>query len=147
MKAIGHLCMKLTGIGIAIFVFSFLVSQISASSLLYGQTVGFTGTQTTLPASGLNAPEGVAVDSAGNVFIADTDNSRVLELPKTATGYGAQTALPFSGVYHRGVAATGIAVDSVGDVFIADYETVGSGGIADSDGLRGADDPAVQRPA
>ena len=44
MKAIGHLCMKLTGIGIAIFVFSFLVSQIPASSLLYGQTVTFTGT-------------------------------------------------------------------------------------------------------
>lgn len=29
------------------------------------------------------------MDSTGDVFIADTDNSRILELPKTGTGYAA----------------------------------------------------------
>ncbi len=62
------------------------------------------------------APREVALDSAGDVFIVDTTNNRVVELPKTSTGYGQQTTLPFSGL--NGPA--GVALDSEGDVFIAD---------------------------
>ena len=61
--------------------------------------------------SGLNQPNGVAVDSAGNIFIADTYNSRVV---KVAQG-GAQTTVG-SGLNQP----SGVAVDAAGDVFIAD---------------------------
>ncbi len=50
------------------------------------------------------------------MFIADDGNNRVVELPKIATGYGAQTTLPASGLNN----STGVAVDGTGDVFIAD---------------------------
>jgi serine/threonine-protein kinase len=39
-----------------------------------------------LPFTGLNRPTGVAVDTAGNVYVADSGNNRVLELPGTAVG-------------------------------------------------------------
>jgi serine/threonine-protein kinase len=34
-----------------------------------------------LPFTGLIAPQGVAVDAAGNLYAADTGNNRVLKLP------------------------------------------------------------------
>ena len=69
------------------------------------------GAQTTV-GSGLNFPDGVAVDGAGDVFIADTDNSRVVEVP---AGGGAQITVA-SGLNDP----SGVAVDGAGDVFIAD---------------------------
>jgi serine/threonine protein kinase, bacterial len=38
-------------------------------------------TQAELPFTGLHGPNGVAVDSAGNVYITDVNNNRVLKLP------------------------------------------------------------------
>jgi DNA-binding beta-propeller fold protein YncE len=38
-------------------------------------------TSITLPFNGLNSPQGVAVDAAGNVYVADAGNNRVLKLP------------------------------------------------------------------
>ena len=69
------------------------------------------GVQTTV-GSGLNGPYGVAVDGAGDVFIADTYNNRVVEVP---AGGGAQTTVGASLNFPQGV-----AVDGAGDVFIAD---------------------------
>ncbi len=57
---------------------------------VYPQSVTFAGVQTTVPASGLSYPAGVAVDGAGDIFIADYFNSRVVEVP--AAG-GAQSTL------------------------------------------------------
>ena len=74
------------------------------------------GAQTTV-GSGLNYPTGVAVDGAGDVFIADSDNNRVVEVP---AGGGAQTTVG-SGLNYP----SGVAVDGVGDVFIADTTTAG----------------------
>jgi serine/threonine-protein kinase len=34
-----------------------------------------------LPFTGLNSPWGVAVDSAGNLYVADSGNGRVVKLP------------------------------------------------------------------
>src|SRR5277367_6019706 len=82
-----------------------------ASPVVTAQSVTFAGTQTILPASGLQ-PFGVAVDSAGDVFA--TSGNDVLELPWTATGYGPQTTLPASGLS----GPWGVAVDSAADVFI-----------------------------
>ncbi len=85
------------------------------------QSVTFAGGQTILAGGVSNVfggvpVNGVAVDSTGNVFIADIVINSVVELPKTSTGYGAQTTLPFSGLNNP----AGVAVDSEGDVFIAD---------------------------
>jgi len=57
-------------------------------------------------------PYGVAVDGAGNVFIADTGNNQVVEVP--ASG-GAQTTV-VSGLS----SPYGLAVDGAGDLFIAE---------------------------
>ena len=70
------------------------------------------GVQTTVPATGLNSPTGVAVDGAGDVFITDTNNNRVVEV----TPSGVQTTVPTNGVsfpYYP-------AVDAAGDVFFLD---------------------------
>ncbi len=61
---------------------------------------------------GTSQPTGVAVDGAGDVFIADNQNNRVVEVP---AGGGAQTTVG-SGLYYP----QGVAVDGAGDVFIAD---------------------------
>ena len=54
----------------------------------------------------------MAVDEAGDVFVADTLNDRVVELPAGGT----QVTLPFSGLSNP----SGVAVDGAGDVFVAD---------------------------
>jgi sugar lactone lactonase YvrE len=48
-------------------------------ALLAGSTAPFE-----LPFTGLNRPTGVTVDTAGNVYVADSGNNRVLELPSAA---------------------------------------------------------------
>ncbi len=72
------------------------------------------GVQTAVPASGLFYPSGVAMDGAGDIFIADSDNSRVVEVP---AGGGPQTTVGSGLLY-----PSGVAVDGAGDVFIADYD-------------------------
>jgi serine/threonine protein kinase, bacterial len=63
--------------------------------------------QTVLPFTGLTYPISVAVDAAGNVYLTDTGNDRVLKL---AAGSNEQTVL------HPG----GLAVDAAGDVYVID---------------------------
>ena len=88
-----------------------------ATTLLHGEGQGPAiafgpGVQITVPTSGLGNPYGVAVDGAGDVFIADQSNNRVVEVP---AGGGPQTTVG-SGLNQP----TGVAVDGAGDVFIAD---------------------------
>ncbi|MFD8057981.1 hypothetical protein ACFXA0_20195 [Streptomyces cyaneofuscatus] len=49
--------------------------------------------QVTVPTTGLLHPDGLALDGAGNLFIADFDNDRVVELPMR----GGQRPLPVAG--------------------------------------------------
>jgi sugar lactone lactonase YvrE len=83
-------------------------------------------------ASGLCYPNAVAVDGAGNVYVSDAGNSRVLEYSP-----GAVTATKVFGVDGsgsnftsqgcQGISAvslcspSGVAVDSAGDVYISDF--------------------------
>jgi serine/threonine protein kinase, bacterial len=69
--------------------------------------------QTVLPFTGLTYPSGVAVDAAGNVYLTDTWNDRVLKL---AAGSNEQTVLPFTGLKYPGA----VAVDTAGNVYVAD---------------------------
>ena len=64
-------------------------------------------------ASWADHPYGVAVDGAGNVYIADTDNNAIEEWNATTQTV---TTLVSSGLNEPG----GVAVDGAGNVYIAD---------------------------
>jgi hypothetical protein len=89
-----------------------------ASGLASAQSVTFASAQSVLPfvVGSVGYPVGIAIDRAGDVFVADYASNSVVELPNTSTVYGPQTTLPFSGLSYP----EGIAVDSAGDVFVAD---------------------------
>lgn len=74
---------------------------------------GPTPRQSLLPFTGLTNPSNIAADAAGNVYLTDTWNDRVLKL---AAGSSEQTVLPFTGLSRP----AGVAVDSAGDVFVTD---------------------------
>jgi beta-lactam-binding protein with PASTA domain/sugar lactone lactonase YvrE len=87
-----------------------------ASSFLYGIANGPAitfppGKQITV-GSGLGLTSGVALDAAGDVYITDSSNSQVVEVP---AGGSTQTTVGsgFSG-------PSSVAVDGAGDVFVAD---------------------------
>jgi sugar lactone lactonase YvrE len=70
------------------------------------------------PSISFKAPQGVAVDSLGNVYVADTGNARVVEI--SPFGYFAPAVmLQFPGA-PKLVTPVGIAVDSSGNVYVAD---------------------------
>ena len=62
--------------------------------------------------SGLNGPTGVGVDAAGDLFIADTGNNRIVEISNNDT---VQTTVA-SAVTNP----NGVAVDAAGDVFVTE---------------------------
>jgi len=64
--------------------------------------------------SGFNEPTGVAVDSAGNVYVADASNNAVKRI---AAAGGAITTLGSGFNY-----PTGVAVDSAGNIYVADTD-------------------------
>ena len=76
----------------------------------------------------LHTPFGVAVDGAGDLFIADTQNNRIREVNATTriiTTVAGTGAPSYSGDGGPATSAglnnpTGVAVDSAGDIFIAD---------------------------
>ena len=68
---------------------------------------------TALVSSGLNLPVGVAVDKAGNVYIADANNSAIEEWTLTNNSMTTLISNGLSQPY-------GVAVDSAGNVYIAD---------------------------
>ena len=81
------------------------------------QVVFAPGTQSTLPAGGgFSQPLGDAVDAAGNVYIADTLDSRIIEIPKSGSGYGTPVILPTRNLN----SPSAVAIDGSGNLFIAD---------------------------
>ena len=90
-------------------------------------TAGFSGDDGPATGARLNSPFGVAVDSLGNVFIADSSNHRIRKVAPTGTittAAGIGNA-GFSGDGGAAAAAQlnnplGIAVDAAGNLYIAD---------------------------
>jgi hypothetical protein len=66
--------------------------------------------------SALDGPASVAADSHGNVYIADSGNDRVQEIPASGASAGEAETTGASTVQQ----ATGVAADSAGDVFVAE---------------------------
>jgi uncharacterized protein (TIGR03437 family) len=88
---------------------------------------GYAGDGGPATSAALGFPEGVAVDSANNVYIADTDNIRIRKVSggiiTTVAGNGTQG---FSGDGGPATSAAlgfpeGVAVDSANNVYIADH--------------------------
>ncbi len=100
------------------------------ASLVLGQS-NFTSITSAVTQSGMYIPQGVAVDSSGNVWVADS-NSRVLEFkPPFSNGMNASLVLgkpnfTYGGDYNYGAtqsgmdAPPGVAVDSSGNVWVVD---------------------------
>ena len=68
--------------------------------------LGFTG-------GGLNGPSGIAVDAAGNVWVANNNGSGVSEFNSSGTAISPDTGFTGGGLY----APLGIAVDAAGNVW------------------------------
>ncbi len=65
--------------------------------------------------SGFNYPEGVAVDAAGNVYVADTYNNAVKKIPYSGGSYGTPVTLA-SGLNYP----TSVGLDGGGNVYVVD---------------------------
>jgi DNA-binding beta-propeller fold protein YncE len=89
-------------------VYSPDINKSQVLKLAHGATAS-----TQLPFAGLSHPAGVAVDTAGNVYVADSGNHRVLKL---AAGSNTPTELSFTGLSDP----YGVAVDTAGNVYVTD---------------------------
>ena len=116
-----------SGTGSTIVVFSYDADpgdKRTGTLTIAGQTLTVTqagsayiaapGPVTTLVGSGLSNPYRVAVDGAGNVYIADTGNNAIKEW---SAANNTVTTLVASGLNQP----KDVAVDGVGNVYIADY--------------------------
>ena len=104
----------------------------SSATRVYGQSGNFTTASIGIPASASNlvAPTAIAVDSIGNVYIADTFNNRVLVYAGGSTTatlvYGQNGSLSANSTNNGGISANSlnfpedIAIDASGNVYICD---------------------------
>lgn len=89
--------------------------SLAQSPSIYG-TAHFSGANKVIM-GGLSLPEGVAVDSNGNVYVADYGNSRVVEATLANHRYTTNNVLADGGSYPYGV-----AVDKSFNIYVADPE-------------------------
>src|SRR5204862_8314739 len=77
-----------------------------------------------------NHPSGMAGDSAGNVYVADTDNNTIRKVTPVGTNWVVTTLGGMAGIWGSadgaGSAArfsnpNGVAVDSAGNIYVADF--------------------------
>ena len=104
-----------------------VVSNGTISTVAGTGSAGFAGDGAASPSAQVNFPSGVATDSAGNVYIADTSNQRVRKIAGGVISTVAGNGTP--GYGGDGGAATSaqlnwpvsVAVDSAGNIYIADF--------------------------
>jgi hypothetical protein len=103
-----------------------IVSNGQITTVAGNGTAGFVGDGSSATAAELSLPNAVAVDTSGNLYIADTNNHRIRKVSSgtitTIAGSGEEF---FSGDGGSATAAaldspTGVAVDTAGNLYIAD---------------------------
>ncbi len=106
---------------------AFTQSGNTIHSVAGNETAGFSGDGWTAALAQINWPEGLAFDSAGNLYIADTLNNRVRKVtPAEVISTVAGTGSPgYSGDSGPAIAAklhspSSIALDSKGNPYISD---------------------------
>ena len=106
-----------------------VTAQGAISTIAGTGSQGYSGDEGPATTAALNFPSGVAVDGAGNVYIADTGNYRVREVAKdgTITTVAGTGVGGFSGDGGPAAAAqllgpNGVAVDAAGNLYIADSQ-------------------------
>ena len=98
-----------------------LVTTLTGTPVVFGSADG------TGAAASFNHPEGVATDSAGNVYVADVMNSIIRKITSagvvsTLAGTpGASGSTDGSGAVASFGNPTGVATDSAGNVYVADF--------------------------
>jgi uncharacterized protein (TIGR03437 family) len=111
-----------------------VIRKVSASSGVIttvagtNATYGFGGDNGPATSAELNGPNGIAVDSAGNLYIADTSNSRIRKVSASngvITTFAGDGTPGFTGDGSSATSAElngpwGVAVDSAGNLYIAD---------------------------
>ncbi|MEM6431630.1 MAG: NHL repeat-containing protein [Deinococcota bacterium] len=105
-----------------------IITTVAGSGAIGHLNGSFSGDGGAATAAQLDSPGGIAIDSAGNLFIADTGNARIRKVDTTGiiTTVAGNGSSGFSG---DGGAATAaqlsfpfkVAVDSAGNLFIADW--------------------------
>lgn len=106
----------------------------TTATRVYGQGgsgTNFTASSATVSATGLSGPAGLALDSSGNLYVADYNNSRVLFFPSgsvTATRvYGQAGSFTTNTINNGGVSANslespyGLLLDPSGNLYVSDY--------------------------
>ena len=90
-------------------------------------TAGYLSDNVAATGTRINSPRDVVVDSAGNLFIADTSNNRIRKVDTggTITTFAGTGTASFSGDGGAATSATirqpqGVALDSSGNLYIAD---------------------------
>ena len=100
-----------------------IATPIVTVSTLAGSTYGYTdGTGTSAK---FDSPSGVAVDGAGNVYVADQANHRIRKITtsgvvSTLAGSGTPGYTDGTGTSAKFSSPTGVAVDGAGNVYVAD---------------------------
>ncbi len=113
----------------------FYPSGSTTATRVYGQGGSFTANSENnggVSASSLFYPAGVALDSSGNLYVADTENNRVLFYPSGSTTatrvYGQGGSFTANTENNGGVSASslfypaGVALDSGGNLYVADQQ-------------------------
>ncbi len=103
------------------------------AGIVYGQGGTFTsGTANNggITANSLILPEGLAIDGSGNLYVADSNNNRVLFYPRGSTTaarvYGQNGSLTSNTPDNGGISATSLSnpvavtLDSAGNLYVAD---------------------------
>jgi len=76
--------------------------------------VAFLGAQSTVPATGLSGPFGAAMDSSGNLYIADTGHNQIVKIDPA----GNKTTVSVSPLSLS--LPSGVAVDGSGNLYVSD---------------------------
>jgi sugar lactone lactonase YvrE len=114
------LCMRFaTGMLLTAF-FAVWPSQSPAATRSTG--VGFQGLQGTV-AIGFGIPHGTAIDTAGNVYVTDLIDSRVLKVPRGAAGVNCTVSGTCASIGSGFAQPTGVALDASGNLFVTDAST------------------------